>query len=149
MKDRGKSTLALHICHQWAQGASWLERFDIVILAYLRDEAIQNASTLADILPADRKYESIVPRIQDSYGEGVLFIFDGWDEFPPNLMNNSFASIIIQNPERFFLQRSTVLITSRPATGKQGLKYGTVSLTVSLRDGTSENSVFQWIFRHN
>ena len=43
----GKSTLALHICHKWAQGASFLARFDIVVLAYLRDEAIQNASTLA------------------------------------------------------------------------------------------------------
>ena len=46
----GKSTLAFHICHQWAQGASWLARFDIVILAYLRDKAIQNATTLAEIL---------------------------------------------------------------------------------------------------
>ena len=35
------------------------------------------------------------------------------------------------------------------STGKQGLEYGTVSLTVSLRGGTSENSVFQWFFRHN
>ena len=42
----GKSTLALHICHQWAQGVSWLARFDLVVLAYLRDEAIQKASTL-------------------------------------------------------------------------------------------------------
>ena len=48
----GKSTLALHICHQWAQYASFIDRFDIVVLAYLRDQAIQNATTLADILPA-------------------------------------------------------------------------------------------------
>ena len=40
----GKSTFALHICHQWAQGASWLAQFDVVILAYLRDEAVQNAT---------------------------------------------------------------------------------------------------------
>ena len=48
----GKSTLALHICHQWAQYASFIDRFDIVVLAYLRDQAIHNATTLADILPA-------------------------------------------------------------------------------------------------
>ena len=48
----GKSTLVLHICHQWAQYASFLDRYDIVVLAYLRDQAIQNATTLADILPA-------------------------------------------------------------------------------------------------
>ena len=43
----GKSTLALHICHQWAQGASWLARFDLVIVIYLRDQAIQKCKTLA------------------------------------------------------------------------------------------------------
>ena len=48
----GKSSLALHICHQWAQGASWLARFDVVVLAYLRDEAVQNACVLDKILPA-------------------------------------------------------------------------------------------------
>ena len=31
----GKSTFAFHICHQWAQDASWLLRFDVVVLAYL------------------------------------------------------------------------------------------------------------------
>ena len=39
----GKSTLALHICHQWAQGAFWLARFDVVVFAYLGDQAVQNA----------------------------------------------------------------------------------------------------------
>ena len=84
----GKSTLALHICHQWAQGAFWLTRFDVVVLAYLRDEAIQNANTLADILPEATDISALVSLIQASYGYRVLFIFDGWDEFPHHLMNN-------------------------------------------------------------
>ena len=66
----GKSTLALHICHQWAQGASWLARFDIVVIAYLRDEAIQNATTLADILPArtQEMSQSIASQLQATDG---------------------------------------------------------------------------------
>ena len=115
----GKSTVALHICHQWAEGASWLERFDIVVLAYLRDEAIQNAKILADILPANSvetfQYD-IVHDIQASYGERVLFIFDGWDEFPPDRMKNSLISTIIRQPEKIHLHRSTILITSRPVS---------------------------------
>ena len=85
----GKSTLAFHICHQWAQGASWLVRFDVLVLAYLRDEAIQKASTLADILPAYNPEisPSIASHLQAINGRNVLFVFDGWDEFPPNLMN--------------------------------------------------------------
>ena len=113
----GKSTLALHICHQWAQGASWLERFDVVILAYLRDEAVQNASTLAEILPAYiSQLQGVISQIQASYGSRVLFIFDGWDEFPHHLMNNSLVSTIIRQPHKLFLHLSTVLITTRPVS---------------------------------
>ena len=117
----GKSTLALHICHQWAQGASWLARFDVVVLAYLRDEAVQNAKTLADFLPALNTLElsQSICNIQASCGKGILFIFDGWDEFPHNLMNNSLVSTIIYQPQKLSLHQSTVLITSRPvASGK-------------------------------
>ena len=92
-------------------------RFDIVVLAYLRDKAIQNATTLADILPAHiSQSQKVVPQMQSSYGKGVLFIFDGWDEFPSNLMNNSLASNIIRQPESLSLHRSTVLITTRPVS---------------------------------
>ena len=112
----GKSTLTFHICHQWAQGAFWLERFNIVVLAYLRDEAIQNAKTLADILPSTTYISELVSLIQASCGYRVLFIFDGWDEFPHFLMKNSFVSTIIQQPHKLSLHLSTVLITSRPVS---------------------------------
>ena len=117
----GKSTLALHICHQWAQNTSWLARFDLVVLAYLRDEAVQNASTLAYILPAAEDIlkssrSQIVSHIQASYGKDVLFIFDGWDEFPQHLMKDSLISTIIKQPHNVSLQQSTVLITSRPVS---------------------------------
>ena len=114
----GKSTLALHICHQWAQGASWLARFDIVVLVYLRDQAIQNSNTLAEILPArnSKMSESVASQIHDTDGKNVLFIFDGWDEFPHHLMNNSLVSTIIRQPHKLSLHHSTVLITSRPVS---------------------------------
>ena len=113
----GKSTLSLHICHQWAQGASWLARFDLVFLLYLRDEAVQNAKTLADVLPVELPHsQSIVSQLQASCGKGVLFIFDGWDEFPHNVMKDSLISSIIHQPHKLSLHRSIVLITSRPVS---------------------------------
>ena len=114
----GKSTLAFYFCHQWAQGAYFLSRFDIVVIAYLRDQAIQNASTLAEILPADsfEMSQMVATQIKHSRGHNVLFIFDGWDEFPRRLQNNSLVSTIIRNPEKLSLHRSTVLITSRPVS---------------------------------
>ena len=112
----GKSTLALHICHQWAQYASFLDRFDIVVLAYLRDQAIQNATTLADILPARslEMSQMVASWLQSSDGSNVLFVFDGWDEFPPHLQKSSLVSTIIRQPWELSLHHSTVLITSRP-----------------------------------
>ena len=114
----GKSTFALHICHQWAQGASWLAKFDLVILAYLRDETIQNAITLADIIPArsTEMSQSTASQLQANDGMNVLFIFDGWDEFPPNKMKSSLVSTILRQPHKLSLHQSTVLITSRPVS---------------------------------
>ena len=120
----GKSTLALHICHEWAQDASWLKRFDIVVLVYLRDESVQKARTLADILPARgiEMFDSIISQLIAADGSNVLFIFDGWDEFPSGLMNISLVSKLIRQPHKLSLHRSTILITSRPVASGNLLK---------------------------
>ena len=112
----GKSTLALHICHKWAQGDSSWDRFDIVVLVYLRDHAIQKATSLADILPARTSDMSrnVASLMQSSDGQNVLFVFDGWDELPPRLQDDSLVSTIIRQPWELSLHQSTVLITSRP-----------------------------------
>ena len=112
----GKSTYALHICHLWAQYASFLDRFEVVVLVYLRDLAIQNAATLADILPAHDCTQTVAAQIKASNGFNVLFIFDGWDEFPPPLQRESLISTIIRQPWELSLHQSTVLITSRPVS---------------------------------
>ena len=114
----GKSTLALHICQQWAQGISFLAKFDTIVLAYLRDRTIQHASTLADILPANTigMPQTAATQIQACNGSNTLFIFDGWDEFPSNLQKQSVVSTIIQEPHTLSLCESTVLITSRPVS---------------------------------
>ena len=115
----GKSTLALHICHAWVQDAYFMAKFDVVVLAYLRDQTVQNARTLADILPAtliDSTIGSadVATQITSSSGIRVLFIFDGWDEFPPELQNNSLVSTIIREPHKLCLQQSTVIVATRP-----------------------------------
>ena len=120
----GKSTLALHFCNQWTQYASFIDRFKVVVLVYLRDQAVQNATTLADILPARTLEMSQIfaSQIQDCDGNMVLFIFDGWDEFPSHLQKNSLVSTIIRQPHKLFLHQSTVLITSRPVSSENLLK---------------------------
>ena len=122
----GKSTLAFHICHKWAQGdvLHSLDIFDLVILVYLRDQAIQNATNLVEVLPArNLEMSKIVDsQIQDCDGQNILFIFDGWDEFPSRLQEESIVSTIIHKPHKLSLHRTTVLITSRPVSSGNLLK---------------------------
>ena len=113
----GKSTLILHICQKWAQNDFSFDTFDLVILVYLRDQAIHNATTLADILPNTLEESQVVATcIQTIRGHNVLFVFDGWDEFPSHLQKDSLVSTIIRQPHKLSLHQSTVLITSRPVS---------------------------------
>ena len=115
----GKSTFALYFCQKWAsQNSSASANFDLVILVYLRDEAIQNATTLAGILPIDSTElsQAVADHIKSTHGRNVLFIFDGWDEFPLHLQDSSIVATIIKEPHRISLHQSTVLITSRPVS---------------------------------
>ena len=115
----GKSTFALYFCKKWAsQNSSALANFDLVILVYLRDEAIQRATTLAEILPADnmKVSQKVATQMEATHGKNVLFVFDGWDEFPSHLQKNSLVSTIIHQSHKLSLHQSTVLITTRPVS---------------------------------
>ena len=142
----GKSTLALHICHKWARGdvLHSLDIFNLVVLVYLRDQAVQNATLLADILPARNLEMSkiIASQIQDCDGQNVLFIFDGWDEFPSHLQNNSLVSTIIREPQKLSLHQSTVFITSRPVSS--GNLLHTADQRVEIL-GFTQNQIREYI----
>ena len=113
----GKSTLTVHICQQWGRGELFNE-FTVVILVQLRDHSVQNACSIADLLPnKDRAMaEQAAKEILATEGRGVLWILDGWDEFPSHLQKKSIVSTLIkpnlqqENP----LSKCAVIVTSRP-----------------------------------
>ena len=142
----GKSTLSLHICHRWAQGASFLERFDIVVLAYLRDGAIQNAKHLADILPSDVLVSQmeIASELIACRGKRVLFIFDGWDEFPSKIQDKSIVSDIIRKSYELPLDDCTILITSRSVSSLD--LHGIADRRVEILGFTQER-IHEYIYK--
>ena len=111
----GKSTLAWHICQKWEAGELFQE-FKLVVFVQLRDPAIQSAKSLADLFPAQLKSlaREIVSRMETKGGEGLLFVLDGWDEFPPGLHGNRIINTLIRDPLTISMHSSTLLITSRP-----------------------------------
>ena len=108
----GKSTLSQHICHQWAKGELFQE-YKQVILVRLREQEVQIAKGVADMLP--RRNDSIGAEIDEALsvcdGQDVLFIFDGWDEMPQKAAGHSIITNILNSGK---LHKCSVIITSRP-----------------------------------
>ena len=108
----GKSTLSLHICHEWVADRL-LKEYSQVILVKLREEVVQNAKSIADLLPKrdGTMGQNAEKEITTCDGEGTLFIFDGWDELPENAPGCSIIRNILHCKK---LHKSSVVITSRP-----------------------------------
>ena len=111
----GKSTLAWHICQKWKSGELFQE-FKLVVFVQLRDPAIQSARSSHDLFPAQLKSvaREVASRMETKGWEGLLFVLDGWDEFPPGLRGNKLIKNLICDLSAIAMPSSTLLITSRP-----------------------------------
>ena len=110
----GKSTLAWELCRQWPILES-LKRFSLVVLLRLREEGVQTATAISDLFPCldDPSLSKCVgEEIGKRMGEGVLLVFDGFDEFPADLRRKSLVAEVISGS---YLPKATVLVTSRPS----------------------------------
>ena len=115
----GKSTLAWELCRQWPTLES-LKRFSLVVLLRLREEGVQSATDISDLFPCgdDPGLSSLVAQeVKRENGDGVLFVFDGFDEFPSELREKSLVMDIISGSK--YLPKATVLVTSRPSASAQ------------------------------
>lgn len=111
----GKSTLAWQLAQRWRKGEI-LQHFHLVIVLHLRDERVQRADTISQLLhhPSSVIQQSVVEWMTSTLGEKVLMILDGYDELPPEHQtgDRSIIAGIIKGKE---LPKLTVLVTSRPS----------------------------------
>ena len=115
----GKSTFAWELCRQWSTLES-LKRFSLVVLLRLREEEVQTATHITDLFPCkdDPDLSRLVAEeVRRENGKGVLFVFDGFDEFPVKLRKESLVTDIISGSS--YLPKATVLVTSRPSATAQ------------------------------
>ena len=104
----GKSTLSFHMCRQWTAGNPFYE-YKLIILVRLRDLRIQNARSIAELIPRHNELmgQEIEEEITSNDGKHVLFILDGWDELPPNAPSYSMIMNIIKGRK---LQECAIII---------------------------------------
>ena len=108
----GKSTICLHICHEWRRGELFKD-YRLAILVKLRDREVQKATDIAGILPRedDKMGRDAVKAISAINGKDVLFVFDGWDELP---QSSPCYPLIMDILEGNKLSDSAIIVTSRP-----------------------------------
>ena len=125
----GKSTLFWHICQKWSAGELF-SQFQLVLLVKLRDCEIQKAERFEDILPFTDEKESIAHEIVHCKGEGVLLLFDGWDELPNELQRGSLFQILIEKPHTYSLQKVAIVVSSRQISSTGLQRYSSTRIEI-------------------
>ena len=109
----GKTTLSCEICKQWAEGKLF-QQFSLVLLLRLRDETVQNAKTVRELItyPFKERLEGIAQHLKDEGGTNTLILLDGMDELPQHLLTQ--PSMIMHLLAGTELPNATVIVTSQP-----------------------------------
>ena len=114
----GKTVLLKEIAYRWSKGSS-LSKFKLVFLLCLRDQRIQQLSSVNDLIDNFLKYHprraEIAELCSDYFfengGEDILFLLDGFDELPKKLKEDGLIASIIK---RMLFPECSIIITSRP-----------------------------------
>ena len=109
----GKTTLSRKVSCMWAEG-ELLERFWLVLLLHLRERAISKAKTVDEVFYHEDSelQRDIVKFVKERSGDGVLIIFDGFDEL--SSYERSKQSLFLDISRGKILPECAVVITSRP-----------------------------------
>ena len=107
----GKTTLCRKLLNMWSNGTLVHQQYDLVLYCPLRNSKIATATTLADLFVC-QLYEvpMVTEWLEKRNGEGLLIIFDGWDELSEQLRQSSLAASIICKEK---LNKCSVIVTSR------------------------------------
>ena len=114
----GKSLLLKHIAYRWGI-QEILQKFKLVLLVCLRDPAVQKMSFIDDLLKLFCKRDkdaieavSVCKKyFVNNNGEDLALLFDGYDEYPERLQNDSLVADILS---REVLPRCGLIVSSRP-----------------------------------
>ena len=125
----GKTTLCRKLLNMWSNGTLH-QQYDLVLYCPLRNSKIATATTLTDLFE-NQRYE--VPVVAEWFkkrnGEGLLIIFDGWDELSTEHRQSSLVASIIRRKQ---LDQCAVIVTSRSYASSSLLDMTTISRHVQV-----------------
>ena len=114
----GKTTLVKQMCRDWANG-SFAQDSKAVIQVVLRSLPKRDDLAIEDMVLTSVANENVAADIAqyvDRYdGDGVVFIFDGFDELPEEMCQSSIVQDILEGR---LAPKASFLITSRPISAQ-------------------------------
>ena len=118
----GKSTLAWELCKK-QKAIRVIRKYSLIVLLQLREKRVQEITAISDLFYHDDSdlQQAVTKEVVACDGKNVLFILDGFDEFPIQLRKDSFIVELIQGKH---LPACTVLVTSRPSATADLLSVG-------------------------
>uniref|UniRef100_A0A1X7TMN3 NACHT domain-containing protein n=1 Tax=Amphimedon queenslandica TaxID=400682 RepID=A0A1X7TMN3_AMPQE len=125
----GKTTLCRKLLHMWSDG-ELIPHYDLVLYCPLRNEKIAKADTLKDLFVYKRNnVPMIVDLFEECNGEGMLIIFDGWDELNEYHRQSSLAAAIIRREQ---LDQCSVIVTSRSYASSSLIKMSPLNKHIQV-----------------
>ena len=127
----GKTTLCRKLLNMWSNGTLH-QQYDLVLYCPLRNSKIATATKLTDLFvykSGESKLSKVVKWFSDREGEGLLIIFDGWDELSTEHRQSSLAASIIHREQ---LDQCAVIATSRSYASSSLLEMTTISRHVQV-----------------
>ena len=116
----GKSTLTKQLCYKFAEG-TFASEYKLVIRVVLRGLPSDTTPSVEDLVHSctsdvgasldEEDVSTLSQYITANKGKDILFIMDGYDEFPEKLQKKSLVADIINGKT---LPQSSFIITSRP-----------------------------------
>ena len=126
----GKTTLCRKLLNMWTNGQIKHQQYDLVIYCPLRYDKVAQASTLRDLFVYQcREVDAVTEWFDRRHGEGLLIIFDGWDELSVELRQSSLATRIIQIE---LLDKCSVIVTSRSYASSSLLDLDSINKHVEV-----------------
>ena len=130
----GKTVLLKEIAYKWANN-ELLQKFEFVLLVYLRDPSLQRIVSVDDLLQLFCKGDKNATQIVNACaqylfangGKTLTLLLDGYDEYPRDLQESSLIADIIK---RQVLPHCGLVVSSRPHASQHLHKQSTIRVDI-------------------
>ena len=140
----GKTTLCRKLLNMWSNGTLPHQQYFLVFYCPLRNTRVASATTLAELFTYENpKVPKVVDWMLEKEGEGMLIIFDGWDELS---VKHRRSSLVARIARRELLTECSLIFTSRSYASSSLLRLSLIYKHVQVI-GFSQEEIFTVVIK--